>query len=59
MYNPAGVISYTNTSLELHTANDLVLNGSNIISDFAGSPNGQHLRIKLNGNYYKIQLLDD
>jgi hypothetical protein len=68
----AGVISYTNTlnsdnlivasnntSLELATANDLVLNGSNIVSGSAGSTSGNYLRLFINGTYYKIVLLQD
>jgi hypothetical protein len=44
----------------LSVSGDLVLNGANIQSGTAGAvlPN-QYLRIKLNGTYYKIQLLAD
>ena len=41
------------------TAGDLVLEGANIESGSAGGNSGQHLRIKLNGTYYKIALLND
>ncbi len=54
--------SYTNGSIELEvndTTGDLVLTGTNLQSTGAGGNSGQHLRIKLNGTYYKIQLLDD
>ena len=53
------IIASSNTSLSLDTAQDLILNGTNIISGSAGSSSGQNLRILLNGNYYKIALLND
>jgi hypothetical protein len=45
--------------LTLATDGDLVLDGAAIISATAGSNSGQHLRIKLNGVYYKIKLEND
>jgi hypothetical protein len=39
--------------------NDLIFTGSSIISGSAGGNSGQHLRIKINGTYYKIKLEDD
>ena len=52
----------TNGSIELKpkdTTGDLIFTGTNIESGTAGGNSGQHLRIKLNGTYYKIQLLND
>jgi uncharacterized protein (DUF2345 family) len=43
----------------LNTGGDLYLNGGSIQDTAFGTPAGQYLRIKLNGTYYKIQLLDD
>ena len=67
----AGVISYTNTlnsdnlivasnntSLELNTANALILNGSSLLDTNAGGNSGQNLVITINGNQYKIALLN-
>jgi hypothetical protein len=67
----SGTLSYTNTidasplqitsstSLNLTTANDLILDGTNIISGSFGANSGQFLRILLNGTYYKIRLYND
>jgi len=55
--NPSG-----NGSIELKvddTSGDLILTGTNIESGTSGSTSGQHLRIKLNGTYYKIELKND
>lgn len=41
------------------TTGDLIFTGTNIESSSAGGNSGQHLRIKLNGTYYKIVLQDD
>jgi hypothetical protein len=41
------------------TAGDLVLEGANLEFASAGGNSGQHLRIKLNGTYYKIKLESD
>jgi hypothetical protein len=52
---------YTNGSIELKvqdTTGDIILTGTNLQSGSANSPNG-YLRIKINGAYYKIALLDD
>ena len=38
---------------------DLIFNGNNIQSATSGGNSGQHLRIKLNGVYYKIALQQD
>jgi len=50
----------TNTgSIELApntTTGDLILTGTNLQFNSAGGNSGQHLRIKLNGVYYKIKL---
>lgn len=55
-------IESSNTSLEFKpndTTGDLIFTGTNIQSSTSGSNSGQHLRIKLNGVYYKIKLEDD
>jgi hypothetical protein len=41
------------------SAGDLVFEGTNIQSSSSGSNSGEHLRIKLNGTYYKIRLEND
>jgi hypothetical protein len=41
------------------TTGDLILTGTNLQSVTAGGNSGQHLRIKLNGTYYKIKLEND
>jgi hypothetical protein len=41
------------------TAGNLVFEGTNLQSSSSGGNSGQHLRIKLNGTYYKIKLEDD
>ena len=41
------------------TAGDLVFNSTHIQSGSSGGNSGQHLRIKLNGTYYKIKLESD
>jgi hypothetical protein len=46
-------------SITLTTSADLVLTGATIQDTTFGTASGQYLRIKLNGTYYKIQLLDD
>jgi hypothetical protein len=53
--------TYTNGSIELKvndSSGDLILTGTNLESNTANSAAG-YLRIKLNGTYYKIQLLAD
>ena len=45
--------------LILTTDGDLILTGAGIQDTAFGAVSGQYLRIKLNGTYYKIQLLDD
>jgi len=55
--NPTG-----NGSIELKvddTAGDLILTGTQLESTTAGGNTGNHLRIKLNGIYYKIRLEAD
>ena len=46
----------TDKDLQLDITQDFVLNGGNIESGTSGGNSGQHLRIKLNGTYYKIRL---
>jgi hypothetical protein len=48
-----------NIILDVNNIGDLQLEGTTLISPTAGGNSGQHLRIKLNGTYYKIQLLND
>ena len=43
----------------LSATGDLVFNGTNIESATSGGNSGQHLRILLNGTYYKIALQND
>ena len=53
--------TYTNGSIELKVndgSGDLILTGTNLERNTANSAAG-YLRIKLNGTYYKIQLLND
>jgi hypothetical protein len=53
---------YVNGSIDLKvndTSGDLLFTGTNIQSGTSGGNSGQHLRIKLNGTYYKIALQDD
>jgi hypothetical protein len=53
---------YANGSIEMKvndTTGDLLFTGTNIQSGTSGGNSGQHLRIKLNGTYYKIALQDD
>jgi hypothetical protein len=55
-------ISLTSTAgdiINTLTAGDLVFNGVNIQSNTASGNSGEHLRIKLNGVYYKIKLEND
>ena len=55
-------ISLTSTAGDIVntvTAGDLVFSGANIQSSTASGNSGQHLRIKLNGVYYKIKLEND
>ena len=46
-------------SVSISTDVDLILDGAGIIAASAGGNSGQHLRIKLNGVYYKIKLEND
>jgi hypothetical protein len=55
----ASLIISTNNSLDLNIGQDFILNGANIISGSASGNSGQHLRILLNGTYYKIKLEND
>jgi len=48
-----------NIILDVNNIGDLQLEGTTLISPSASGSSGQHLRIKLNGTYYKIQLLND
>ena len=49
----------TNHSLNFNITDDLVFVGANIESSTSSGNSGQHLRIKLNGVYYKIALQND
>jgi hypothetical protein len=55
--------TYTNGSIELkvndNTGGDIILTSTNIVSGSAGGNSGLHLRLKINGTYYKIKLEDD
>jgi hypothetical protein len=48
-----------NIILDVNNIGDLQLEGTTLISPTSGGSSGQHLRIKLNGTYYKISLLND
>ena len=48
-----------NIILDVNNIGDLQLEGTTLISPSSSGNSGQHLRIKLNGTYYKIQLLND
>lgn len=53
---------YANGSIEFipNTTNgDIIFTGANLEFGSAGANSGQHLRIKLNGTYYKIKLESD
>ena len=53
---------YTNGSIEMKVndaTGDLIFTGTNIQSGSSSGSSGQHLRIKLNGVYYKIGLDND
>jgi hypothetical protein len=45
--------------LDTNSIGDIYFVGTNLQTATAGGNSGQHLRIRLNGTYYKIQLLDD
>jgi hypothetical protein len=45
--------------LILTTDGDLFMNGAGIQDTAFGTASGQYLRIKVNGTFYKVQLLDD
>jgi hypothetical protein len=53
------LIIETNKSLRMKITDDLELDGNNIESVSSGISAGNYLRIKLNGTYYKIALLND
>jgi hypothetical protein len=55
--NKAGLT--TTTDLTLDIGNDLVLNGDNIVETTAGGFTSNYLKIKINGQYYKLQLLSE
>jgi hypothetical protein len=56
----AGVtLAASSGNCDITTPTDLVLNGTNLSSISAGGSSGNYLRIKLNGTYYKIALLQD
>ena len=49
----------TNKSLDVRITDDFILTGANIESTTANATTGKYLRIKLNGTYYKLDLLAD
>jgi hypothetical protein len=49
----------TTTDLTLDIGNDLIFNGDNIIETTAGGFTSNYLKIKINGQYYKLQLLSE
>jgi hypothetical protein len=57
---PSGITGRGNIQFSPNTTNgDLVFVGNNLQKAIAGGSSGQYLRIELNGNYYKIALLND
>jgi hypothetical protein len=48
-----------NVILNVNNIGDLQLEGTTLQSSTSGANSGQHLRIKLNGTYYKIRLEND
>jgi hypothetical protein len=46
-------------SINLQAADDLIITGNNLKSEDSGGNSGQHLRINLNGIFYKIRLERD
>jgi hypothetical protein len=52
-------LTSTTQQITMNMGTDFVLNGANIQSSTASGNSGQHLRIKLNGVYYKIKLEND
>ena len=53
------LIIETNKSLEVKITDDFILTGVNIEGTTANASSGKYLRIKLNGTYYKLDLLAD
>jgi len=49
----------TTTDLTLDIGNDLIFNGDNILHTTAGGFTASYLKIKINGQYYKLQLLSE
>jgi hypothetical protein len=49
----------TNKSLDVKITDDFILTGANIEAITANASSGKYLRIKLNGTYYKLDLLAD
>jgi hypothetical protein len=49
----------TTTDLTLDIGNDLIFNGDNILDTTAGGFTSNYLKIKINGQYYKLQLLSE
>jgi hypothetical protein len=49
----------TTVDLTLDVGNDLILSGANITATTAGGFTAEYLRVKINGIYYKLQLLAD
>jgi hypothetical protein len=45
--------------IAIATDADIVLNGTTMLTNTAGAPTGNYIRIKINGTYYKLALLAD
>ena len=51
--------SITSNDLTLTIEDNLILNGNNIVETTAGGYTNKYLRVKINNQFYKIQLLSD
>ena len=51
--------SISSTDLTLSIEDNLILNGNNIVESIAGGYTNKYLRVKINNQFYKIQLLSD
>jgi hypothetical protein len=49
----------SNNSIQIQTGGDLIMGGASIQSNTSSGNSGEHLRILLNGVYYKIKLEND
>jgi hypothetical protein len=57
--DPSNLAIKSNTSIDINPSVDLIFTGASLVSPTSGGNSGQHLRIRINGTYYKIALLND